>query len=75
MEEKVKDIIDYIKSEMKVYSMVHYVDTKVDCVRFRCDYCSVNCMGIQNVLEKFRLVDVYISDGLLCFDYTEYLYK
>lgn len=73
MDKKVNDIIDYIKREMRDYSQVHYVDTEDNCVRFRCNFCRISCMGIQNIVAKFPLIDIYICDGILCFDYTSYL--
>lgn len=72
MDMKKKEVIEYIKEEMKPFNNVHFIDDCGFALRFYCIYCSINNRGIERIMEKYPEIKLYIEDGLLCFNYTYY---
>lgn len=70
---KKEEVIEYIKSQMKPYTNVHFIGDFCFSVRFYCIYCSLNNDGIKSIINKYPLVYPYIDNGLLCFDYRSYV--
>lgn len=72
MDMKKKEVIEFIKNEMKPFSNVHLIDDCSFALRFYCVYCSLNNRGIKRIMDKYPGLYLYIEDGLLCFGYTNY---
>ena len=72
MDMKKKEVIEFIKNEMKPFSNVHLIDDCGFALRFYCTYCSINNRGVKRIMDKYPKIELYIEDGLLCFNYTYY---
>lgn len=72
MERKNQCLIDLIKREMHYLSQVHYVTTDEIGVRYYCEWLTLDCSGIHDIMRKLPFCKVRIVDGLLTFDLDFY---
>lgn len=68
MERTNQCLIDLIKREMNYLSQVHYVTTDEFGVRYYCEWLTLDCSGIRDIMRQLPLCKVRIVDGLLTFD-------
>ena len=69
---KKKEVIEYIKNEMKPFSNVHFIDDFGFALEYYCVYCSLDNRGLKRIMDKYPELSIYIAGGLLCFNYTNY---
>lgn len=72
MDMKRKEVIEFIKDEMKFCPNVHFVDDCGFAIRYYCLFCSINNKRIKTIMDKYPEVRIYIDNGLLAFNYTYY---
>ena len=69
---KKKEVIEFIMNEMKNYPNIYFIDDCRFALRYFCGYCSVKNAGVKSIKDKYPKLELYISDGVLYFDYTYY---
>ena len=72
METKRKEVIEFIKKEMKFCPNVHFIEDSGISINYYCLYFQLGGARIKSIMDKYPDILIYIKNGLLCFNYTYY---
>lgn len=72
MEKSFEYMYNFVRKQMDYKSQVHFITTYGHSLQYYCEFLPLNCSSIRKIQRAFPLVDIFIQDGLLQFDFDKY---